>query len=272
MLEWTCVSPQIIVAVSIPLACFFLVFYAFLVSSPLDKKSQGTTFRGVQYSALHDQRMSQEARELNISENFITAWNIYMPMIYLFLQYFADDLSIQVLAAPLAYPQRALYPMGRFTYYALAHNIGMLIGRAYLLVVSITCSSAIRHVQIKSTWIFAAAGNALMFLFVFAAWFRFLREVGVILVMCFLVGLVTGSNYANSALLVHQQTTDVSRREFALGLLTLGSSAGSYASGLLGLFLKPYLTTHCLFELGLGNNCFPKFAYFFSWEKNVRCY
>ena len=54
----------------------------------------------------------------------------------------------------------------------------------------------------------------------------------VILVLCFVFGLITGSQYANSPLFITEQVRDVTEREFALGILTLGSSAGTYAAGI----------------------------------------
>ena len=278
------------VAVITPLVFCFILFYALSSRSPLDQKSQDNSITGVRYSVLqddvgysvlnnnvehsvlHDQEKKQEIHEVKTTEKFVIMWNMFMPMTYLFLQYFADDLSIQSNETPLEYPQKTIFTMGHFTYYSLAHNIGKLVGRVQFLVVSFTCSSLISHVQIKSTWILAAVGNALMFVLVFASWFRFLNElVAILIVMHFVMGFITGSIYANSALLAHQQTTDVSRREFALGILTLASSAGTFAAGLLGLFLEPYLTTHCLFELELARNCLPRFSYFSGWKKNIRC-
>ena len=269
---WTCVSPRIAVALVAPSVFGLVIFYAIVDRSPLDQQSSPkTVYAGVRYSALHDQQEKRETHEFNKMQKFVVMWNIFLPMTYLFLQYFADHLSIQALVTPLAYPHKALYPIGHFTYYALAHNIGKFVGRVYLLLVSITCSSVTYHVRIKNTWILAAVGNALMFLSVFAAWFRFVEEVQVMVILCFVMGFIMESNYANSVVFVHEQTTAVSEREFALSIFTLGSSAGMYAGGLLALFLKPYLTQHCLFELELGKNCLPKSPHIFGWMTNVHC-
>ena len=84
----------------------------------------------------------------------------------------------------------------------------------------------------------------------YLSWFHAIVEVEVIQVLCFVFGVITGSQYANSPLFITEHVRDATEREFALGILTLGSSTGTYAAGLLGLFLKPYLTQHCLFVLG----------------------
>lgn len=255
----------------IPFVCLFPLMYAFLDKSPVKQQSKNISFVGVHYDALLYQEERQRTRELNSTEKFLVWWNIFMPMTYLFLQYFADRLSVQAVITSLVFPNKSLYLIGHYTYYMLAHNIGRLLGRSYLLVVSITCSRVASHVQVKQTWILAALGNALMFWFVFASWFYLIGDIEVILVLCFTIGLLTGSTYANSLSVVSEQTTDVKEREFALGVLTLGSSAGIYAARLLGLFLKPYLTHHCLIDLELGEGCLSTFLNMSGWTTNARC-
>ena len=50
--------------------------------------------------------------------------------------------------------------------------------------------------------------------------------------------MITGSHYANSPVVITEQVRDVTERKFALGIFTSGSSAESYAAGLLGLFFS----------------------------------
>ena len=179
--------------------------------------------------------------------------HIFVPLSYLFMHYFADRPSIHTIIPTLALPDKAHDLIGHYTYYSLSHDIGSLIGRSYLLLLSITCPCVASHAEIKHTWILAAAGNIMMFCLMYLSWFHAIVEVEVILVLCFVFGVITGSQYANSPLFITEQVRDVTEKEFALGILTLGSSAGTYAAGLLELFLKPYLTKHCLFVL--GKNC-----------------
>lgn len=270
---WTCVSLRVSVSVLIPFTFLFLVVYAILDKSPAEQQSSSILSAGVRYDALddHGEQEKQQTREFSTMERFLVSLDIFMPMTYLFLQYFADHLSVQAVITSLAFPKKSPYLIGHFTYYMLAHNVGRLVGRSYLLLISITCSRLAGHVQVKKTWILAAFGNAVMFCFLFALWFHFVEEVGVILVLCFVIGVLTGSIYANSLSVLSEQITDVTEREFALGLLTLGSSAGIYSAGLLGLFLKPYLTHHCLFELDLGEDCFQTFLNLSGWVNNARC-
>lgn len=194
-----------------------------------------------------------------------------MAMTYLFLQYFADHLSLQAVISSLVFPSESLYLIGHYTYYMLAHNIGRLVGRSYLLMVSITCTRVVSHVRVKQTWILAALGCVIMFWFAFASWFYLIGDIEVILALCFVIGVLTGSTYSSSLSVVSEKITDVREREFALGVLTLGSSAGIYAAGLLGLYLKPYFTRHCLIDLELGEDCFSTFFSMSGWTTNARC-
>ena len=97
--------------------------------------------------------------------------HIFVPLGYLFMHYFADRLSIHTIIPILALPDKAHDPIGHYTYYSLAHDIGSLIGRSYLLLLSITCPCVASHAQIKHTWILAAAGNIMMFCFMYLSWF-----------------------------------------------------------------------------------------------------
>ena len=255
----------------IPTVCLFPVMYAFLDNSPVEKQSKNISFVGVHYAALPDQDERQKTHELSITEKFTVWWSIFMAMTYLFLQYFADQLSLQAVITSLVFPNKSLYLIGYYTYYMLAHNIGRLLGRSYLLIVSVTCSRVANHVKVKRTWILAALGNALMFWLVFASWFYLIGDIEVILVLCFMIGVLTGSTYANSFCVLGEQITGVKEKEFALGALTLGSSAGMYAARLLGLYLRPYFTHHCLIDLELGEACFSTILNMSGWTTNVRC-
>jgi len=155
--------------------------YAFLEKSPVKQQSKNISFAGVHYHALPDQEERQKTHELSIAEKFLVWWSVFMAMAYLFLQYFADQISLQAVITSLVFPNKSLYLIGPYTYYMLAHNIGRLLGRSYLLIVSFTCSRAASHVQIRQTWILAALGIAFMFWFVFASWFFLIGDIEVIL-------------------------------------------------------------------------------------------
>ena len=255
----------------IPIVCIIPLMYAFLDKSPVKQQSKNISFADVHYDALPDREERQKTRDLNITEKLLVWQSIFMAMTYLFLQYFADHLSLQSVITSLVFPNKSLYLIGHYTYYMLAHNIGRLVGRSYLLMVSITCARVASHVRVKQTWIFAALGCAIMLWFVFASWFYLIGDIEGILVLCFVIGVLTGSTYSNSLSVVSEKITDVREREFALGVLTLGSSAGIYAGGLLGLYLKPYFTHHCLIDLELGEDCFSNLFSMFGWTDNARC-
>ena len=109
-------------------------------------------------------------------------------------------------------PDKAHDLIGHYTYYSLAHDIGSLIGRSYLLLLSITCPCVASHAQIKHTWILAAAGNIMMICLMYLSWFHAIVEVEVILVLCFVFGVITGSQYANSPLFITEQVSQSVKR------------------------------------------------------------
>ena len=126
--------------------------------------------------------------------------HIFVPLSYLVMYYFADRLSIHTIIPTLALPDKAHDLIGHYTYCSLAHDIGSLIGSSHLLLLSITCPCVASHAQIKHTWILAAVGNIMMFCLMYLSWFHTIVEVEVILVLCFVFGVITGSQYANSPL------------------------------------------------------------------------
>ena len=253
----------------IPATFFFVFMYAALDKSHVDQRSRhnSSCFPEVDYDAFGDQQKASKLSMITVKVR--VSLHIFVPISYLFMQFFADRHSIQTIIPTLALPEKAHGLIGHYTYYSLTHDIGSLIGRSYLLLLSITCPCVASYAQIKHTWILAAAGNIMMFCLVFLSWFHPIVEMEVIMVLCFVFGMITGSHYANSPLVITEQVRDATEREFALGIFTLGSSAGTYAAGLLGLFLKPYLTQHCLFEL--GKNCPKRFFSFKGWIESAHC-
>ena len=272
--SWTCVSPSVTVATAIPsFSLFFIVYWAILDKSPLEQNSQTTfSFSSAKYETLLDYPWNNQYKtELSLKQRLFITWKIYWVNTFLFWQYFADNLSMKAIVTTFAFPQASFYPRDHFTYYALSRNIGKFLTRCYLLVFSTTCSSVVRHVQVGKTWIFSIFGMAMMFFSALATWYRFLSNVEVILGLCFAMGACTGCIFLNSPLVVAENFEDDIEREFAQGMLTVGSTAGDCAAGLMGLFVEPYFKHHSLFELNLGDYCLTRFPTITGWVKNVHC-
>ena len=269
---WTCVSPRFTVAIATPAVLFLCILpYVVLDKAPLDHKLQNVPFADVLYKPIDDHQSTQLTDELSLKRKLLITRDIYLLLIFLFWQYFVEALSLKAIITTLAFPKAPFQPRDHFSYYVLSNHIAKFLSRSYLLVFSITCSSVSRHLQIKNTWILATAGLVLMFLFVFASWYRFIPYVEVILILCFIMGLCTGCIYAYSPLVVSEKITEIREREFAQGMLQAGALAGEFAAGFLGLYVEPSLKNHCTFELGLGDYCFTRFFSVTGWTKNVHC-
>lgn len=270
MSTWTCVSPRFTVAIATPAVLFLSILpYVILDKAPLDHKRQNIPFADVLYKPIDDQQNTQLTDELSLKRKLLTTRERYLLMVFLFWQHFVESLSLKSIITTLAFPKAPFKPRDHFDYYVLSNNIAKFLSRCYILVLSFMCSSVVRHVQIKKTWILATVGLALMFLFVFESWYRFIPYVEVIVVLCFIMGLCTGCIYAS--LVVSEKITDVMEREFAQGLLQAGALAGEFAGGFLGLYVEPYLKNHCMSELGLGYYCLTRFSSVTGWTKNVHC-
>ena len=269
---WTCVSPRFTVAIVTPAVLLLCILpYVILDKTPLDHKCQNTPFADVLYKPIDDHQSTQLTDELSPKRRLLITREIYLLMIFLFWQYFVEALSLKAIITTLAFPEAPFQPRDHFSYYVLSNNIAKFLSRSCPLVFSFTCSSVSRHLQIKNTWMLATVGVVLMFLFVFASWYRFIPYVEVILILCFIMGLCTGFIYAYSPLVVSEKITENSEREFAQGMLQAGPLAGDFAAGFLGLYVEPNLNNHCTFELGLGDYCLTRFFSVTGWTKNVHC-
>ena len=272
MSTWTCVSPRSVIAIATPAVLFFSILpYVVLDKAPLDHKRQNIPFADVVYKPIDDQQNAQLTDELSLKRKLVITREISLLMIFFFWQYFVESLSLKSIITTLAFATAPFQPRDHFSYYVLSNNIAKFLSRSYLLVFSITCSRVVRHVQIKKTWILATVGLVLMFFSVFDSWYRFIANVEVILIICFIMGLCTGCIYSSSPLVVSEKITDVREREFAQGLLQVGALTGEFAGGSLGLYVEPYLKNHCMSELGLGDYCVTRISSVTGWTKNVHC-
>ena len=83
---------------------------------------------------------------------------------------------------------------------------------------------------------------------------------------------MVGSMFLNSVYTVSEKINDLTKREFALSLLTLGDAFGKLTAGLLGLRLEQQLKRQCMIELKLGNSCITRHQKASGWSTaNEQC-
>lgn len=93
--------------------------------------------------------------------------------------------------------------------------------------------------------------------------------MSIILILCLIEGFTAGAVYINAAHNVSDAIDDPVRREFALGILTLGNATGKVLAGLLGLHVESLLKEHCLNKLKLDGECFTRYSKNAGWLENA---
>ena len=97
---------------------------------------------------------------------------------------------------------------------------------------------------VKHTWIFSLLLLAFMSLSVCASYYRIFDSVWSVLLICFIIGSLSGFVFANTVCAV-PLIVEPKYREFCLGLVTIGESAGVLIASLAGLAVEPILRKHC---------------------------
>lgn len=255
---WFCVAPRLAVAAILPGIVLFFVVYAAMDRSPLwDPWVRPPSHNGIKYELLAAAEQTFE-NKLTWSRRCVIGWLISPLIIFLYWVYFADYLSNHAVVTNIAFRLAPFRAHDHYTYYTMCHGLGNFLGLSYLLIVSLTCSSQLKRVRINKIWILAVIGVLHNVLFVTMSWYRYVPQVGVIMALCFTAGFTTGAIYSNSPHVVRDQAADNNSQEFGLSLLTLGTSAGQLAGGLLGLYTEPALREHCLYALKLDVFCYTQ--------------
>ena len=128
---------------------------------------------------------------------------------------FADFLSNRAVVTTMAFHQAPFRPRDHYNSdYALCGRLGNVFGLSYLLVVSYTCLSQLKHVRINRIWILALIAVSHNLFFVTMSWYRYALQTGVIMALCFTGGFTTGAIYSNSPHVVREKAVDNNSCEF----------------------------------------------------------
>ena len=190
---------------------------------------------------------------------------------FLFVTYLAEYLANHAVITTLAFPSSSFSPRDHYPYYLLSYHVGKFLGRSHFFVVSTFFPSALPRIAIKKTWLLALLEVLHLVFFFLVAWYRFVTEAWIIILLCFTEGFTAGSMYVNSAHAVSDKIPAPALREFALCILTVGNAFGKLTAGFWGLFQEPMIRRHCLNDLDLGEYCFTRHAHHSAWERAPSC-
>lgn len=261
-----CVSPQTTVLLIswIPL-CIFLC-YALIEKR--DYTPGHDSFQDIAYTSLRQENAPTEGNSTTWSEKQALIVQNFHLVVAFFVGYFSEFLTLNGVVTTLAFPNSLFDPRNHFVYYACVFMVGECIGRSYISFL------AFINVQyalvITKTWILSIILFGLFNLLTLASWYRFLPSVWIVLLLCFVVGLLAGSLYLNTYLVVTARgQNDEKGKAFSRAFLSVGPSAGVLFAGIVGLGLEPALRTHCLESSHFREFCFTRSMY--GWNKTTSC-
>ena len=123
--------------------------------SPLrDPCEKPSSRNGIQHELLAAADETFE-NKLTWSRRGELGWLILPLIVFLYCVNYDDFLSNRAVVTTMAFQQAPFRPRDHYNYYALCSRLGNFFGLSYLLVVSYTCPSQLKHVRINRIWILA---------------------------------------------------------------------------------------------------------------------
>ncbi|PFX31777.1 protein btn-1-like [Stylophora pistillata] len=276
---WTCVSPKITMMMVIPLPLAVLMSYALLSKDYLPDKSQNSSeeHKQVKYSIVGstpDTMMDQEAptrQKLTCDEMLKIAWKMSSVTISLFLSFLAEYISAVSVVTTISFPNSHFLPRDHFLIYLLSYFTGRFVGRGYLLLFAWLLPDENEFLHCNKTWIFTMLQMAQLTLLIFNSLYHFFTYIWIIICICSTLGLVGGMMCVNAPHAIAQHV-ESEEREFALGLMSAGSSSGVLVGALIGLAVESSLRKHCVEHYpNIKEFCFTRYHNTTGWETNIHC-
>lgn len=266
MTTWLHCSPGKALLLAAAASSFNLIFYFVMDRSAIHDRGKITAYntccQKADYSLIHDEKemtntchqeqkffsSEDEENETGISRTKYQAiCNIFPYIIFLFLEYLLGDLIINSVVTTLAFSNAPFSQRDHFVYYYLTLVFSLFISRSYLPLLMWLSPNNSRNVIIENLRVFSVLVLIIAACFIFcfcAVWFRFLNNVGYVFLVILVLGNVSGTIDSN-ALCSIKSRADPKNKLFLLGQASIGIAVGHMISGIVGLFLEPFLRMHC---------------------------
>ena len=238
-----------------------LIFYALMERKYSAQGGQptatGITRKDIQYSPIDEQEKELKDEHLTWKDKLSAIKRVCPIIASIISAWIGEYLIIQSVITTIAFPSAPFPPRDHYQYYIFIFLFGELFGRSYLIVLSYVMPSLAPKLIVRRIWYLAAAEVSILGFFLFAAWFRFLTDVSIVLILAFIGGLIIGVMYVNM-LAIYSEIEDPKSREFVLGYASAATGAGAITAGLLGLLVEPWLRHHCLSVVLDSSFCFTR--------------
>ena len=264
--------------ITIPLPLAVLIFYALLNKEFLPNSSQSSPIKlkHVKYSTVGStsDTMDQDAptrQKLTCGEMLNIAWKISSVGISLLLSFSAEYISAVSVLTTISFPKSQFLPRDHFLIYLLSYYIGRFVGRSYLLLFAWLPSDMTEFLRCNKTWIFTMLQLVQLTFLILDSLYHFVPYIWIIICVCSTLGLIGGMICVNAPHAVAQHVKS-EEKEFALGLVSLGSSMGVLVGALIGLAVESSLRKHCVEHYpDTKEFCFTRYQNTTGWETNIHC-
>lgn len=260
-----CLPPETTVLIISWMPAVIFPFYITIERRRFKPQGDMINHKEVSYTVLTSENLPVKDNP-SCEEKKTLIWQNSHLMLACFVGYFSEFLTLNGVVTTLAFPNSFFDPRNHFVYYACVFMIGECIGRSYLSILFILNSKCTP--VIARTWILSAVLLGLFIFLTLTSWYRFLHSVWIVLLLIFNMGLLAGSLYLNTFLVV-TGGDDVQGKAFSRAFLSLGPSTGVLMAGLVGLVLEPTLREHCLQSTELREFCFTRSMG--GWNKSTSC-
>ena len=175
----------------------------------------------------------------------------------IYIAWFSEYLTIQAVITTLAFPNAPFKPRDHYQYYIFVFMAGEVMGRSYLGVLSFIKAEWAEKAKFPYLWCLSIIQGMHLLFFIFAAWYRFLPNIWIVLPFSFTCGVSVGVFFVNLIAFFSDKFTG-RYKEFAMGYAIVAVCGGTFAAALLGLFTEPYLREHCTMIVNNTDLCFTR--------------
>lgn len=259
MTTWACVSPQITLIIISPATLLILLFYYMLDKDRIKPYALLDTYNKLKSSDTEssDDYQNKDPFYLSWPEKFTGACQILPYMITLCTAYITQYITIHAVFTTIAFEDAPFAPRDHFVYYVLLNGVGEFILRSYLSVVAWAKPALVPRLVIKRTWIFAVILVIVMSFSICASYYRLFQTVWSVLLLCFIIGSLSGLVFVNTVCAV-PLVVEPKYKEFCMGLVTVGESAGVLVASFVGLAVEPALRKHCTHVVSKTSLCYTR--------------
>ena len=256
MTTWACVSPKVAISIIAPATLVILLSYYVLDKDRIKPYAVLETYQKIK-SNESEGSDDYVHKGLSWREKVVGAWKITPLMGALCVAYIAQFITIHAVFTTMAFDGAPFAPRDHFVYYVLLNGFGEFITRSYLYVVAWLKPEMVSRLIVKQTWIFSTILLTVMIFSICASYYRVFNSVWPILLLCFIIGSLSGLVFANTVCAV-PVVVEPKYREFCLGLVGLGESMGVLIASFSGIAVEPALRKHCMRVISQHDLCYTR--------------